>query len=133
MRHSDLERKNGQIELQKPRREKNEHEMKAHRSSNGAHCLHGVARACREFCSPRQARALCQPCSKGTLCTNQYHYDPHEPTTKAQHCSMVRSAVEHSKFDNAERVTAHGPRKHAHDSMACHEVPLGYHAFWIAC
>ena len=34
-------------------------------------------------------------------------------------------AVERSKFDNAERVAAHGPQKHAHDSMACHEVPLG--------
>ena len=71
-----------------------------------------------EILLPQQIILFCQPYSKCSLRVNQHRYDPYEPTTKSQHCNKVRTASEHSKLDNAERVTAHGPRKHAHDSMA---------------
>ena len=115
-RHSSLEHKNGQTTMQKPRREKNERKMKVHRSDNGAR---------REFFFPHQTCVFCKPCSEDALPASQHRCIPREPMTKDQCCSMVRSTAEHSKFGNAERVTAHGPRKHAHALIARHKVPLG--------
>lgn len=59
--HSNLERKNGQMAMRKPRREKNEHKIKVHRNNDDVRCLHIMMRAHREFCSPHQTHVFCQP------------------------------------------------------------------------
>ena len=106
---SSLERKNSLATMREPRREKSEHRTKVHRSNNGARCSRGIAHARREFCYPHRAHLLCQPCSEGSLCTSQHRCDLREPTTKSQHCSVVRTVAEHSKLDGPERVTDRGP------------------------
>ena len=56
---------------------------------------------------------------------DKHYCDPHKPTSPKQCTDMVRAIATHSDFDNAERTTAHVPRKHVSDLMGHYGVPLG--------
>ena len=62
---------------------------------------------------------------------DENHCDPHDPTTPQQHAEMVRAVAMCSNFENAERTTAHGPRKYVSDLMGYYGVPLGTCYFFM--
>ena len=123
--YSNLERKNGQMTVKRPRREKNDHQMKAHANPNDVHCLVKMMKLLRDYSAPHQVNAFCQPAENGQLHMNKHYYNPHKPTSKKQYTDMVRAISAYSGFDDAERATAHGPRKHVSDLMGYYGVPLG--------
>jgi len=123
--YEKLKRKNGQITVANPRREKNQYVMKIHANKNDPYDFVVLMTTYRGMCHPDQIHVFCQPMPAGELYEGKYYYNPNKRTSKKQYSDMIRKIAQFSDFDNYERCTGHAPRKHVHDLMAYHKVPLG--------